>query len=387
MAWRNSTTKQQQWHAHRHAKTDDIKVDPWLAGDPWQASAEHKKGPHQASVAVVAQEGVIIASKEASAASTIMEAAAKGGATRTSMAALGSAMFRLLTQDKVLDGVKPECMMDSNRREACTKADELPREDVLGSNSPTIVLDGHAVDILQMAEAIRLRIGKVANKKCSTIHHACKVVHSSGEQHDKLLKQMNKLNSAYNGLRHFDADMLRQLWNEVDRFCQSYVDGSNTHEPLVSATTEAVASSGDFFSHNIDTITDLLESQVNDCRAVLAAQQARLDSRFAGIESAIASCSKAMKGNVEMLAAHQDQINSCCVEDTNETAHAQVQINTGDVVIHAFETESHDTSMGSEEEREQQEINELLSDPDYIEFLAGGGIHDESEDNDLEGFE
>ena len=85
----------------------------------------------------------------------------------------------------------------------------------------TCVLDGHAKNLLLVGEQLRLEIAEGRSKTCTTLHQAAQAVHAECEGSKSmkaLVKDLNLLNDAYVGVRHFDAQKLKELSARVDEW-------------------------------------------------------------------------------------------------------------------------------------------------------------------------
>ena len=308
-------------------------------------------------------------------------------------------------------------------------------------------LDTHAKSILLLGEHLRLRIARERCKPCRTLHQAAQVVHAeaNGDKHTReLVKELNLLNDAYTGIRHFDGAHLKDLSARVETWlstmqnrspdCTDIRDCANTRNvcqasDLVQEVPKDFALDVDAFvlpevpkenvcvlqevpndiastekevymlqelpqdvvpesdicgamSRNMENIANLIVTQQNECRAMLAEQQMEVDNRFTEIESCLTSSLCAAEAQAKTIT------NQLVRFAEPEIIHFHVETEAESSQNDNDNDNCNDSDLYEEEEEEEmdEELMELYDDPDYIEFLRNGGVH-ERHDGDLEGYE
>ena len=118
-----------------------------------------------------------------------------------------------------------------------------------------------------------------------------------------------------------------------------------------------------------------LRTQQAECKVFLAEKQEAMDARFGDIGKSLAA---------QLKEASRQSI------DIEEISQRKVTFGkTEDVAIPGRDANAFDSDVLEEEEQEEEdeELSELFDDPDYQDFLRAGGVHEEANVEDLEGYE
>ena len=123
-----------------------------------------------------------------------------------------------------------------------------------------------------------------------------------------------------------------------------------------------------------------VSDMVNRHRDALAERQLHIDEKFEQLEGIAKKVAQQQMQQHKLQEAQQIQTLSDKLD-----SHIAKKVKIGDTEIVEISEEL--DAEGEDPDAEDEELQELYDDPDYQEFLRSGGIHEERDDEDLEGFE